>query len=173
MKLDKDCLAVGLERDAEGNLFDLRLRETLARSGNGANPRFEAVASLRIAARRIHILRERWADKQGLSEGRLELLLKLHWAPPEGVSLGELAEAMRVSPRNITGLVDNLERDGLVERVPDKRDRRSIRARLTEAGGERIGSLWKPALGQQSTLFEGFTPDDLVRLRHLCLRLVE
>src|SRR6266853_654254 len=53
-------------------------------------------------------------------------------------ALGDLADELDSTPRNITGLVDHLERDGLVERVPDPQDRRSVRARLTPAGRERI-----------------------------------
>jgi len=37
--------------------------------------------------------------------------------------MGELAEMLDVSPRSVTGLVDNLERDGLVKALWD--DRRS------------------------------------------------
>ena len=70
-------------------------------------------------------------------------------------------------------LVDHLERDGLVERVPDADDRRSVRARLTEAGRVRIEAIWKEGLEHQFEIVEGFNNDDLAQLRHLCLQLVE
>jgi DNA-binding MarR family transcriptional regulator len=87
--------------------------------------------------------------------------------------LGDLATELETSPRNITGLVDHLERDGLVERVPDPQDRRSLRARLTPAGKDRIKSIWKEGFERQQTVVEGFNDDDLAQLRHLCLQLVE
>lgn len=43
---------------------------------------------------------------------------------------------MLVSRANITGLVDRLERDGLVYREADPRDRRSLRAKITAQGGK-------------------------------------
>ncbi|MGH7776322.1 MAG: MarR family winged helix-turn-helix transcriptional regulator, partial [Candidatus Dormibacterales bacterium] len=116
---------------------------------------------------------ERWAEAERLSEGRLQLLIRLRFVAEGGVSLGELARAMWVTPRTVTGLVDNLERDGLVERVPEPHDRRSILARLTSEGKERIDSLWRPAMDREGRLVEGFSHEQLLELRHLCLRLVE
>jgi DNA-binding MarR family transcriptional regulator len=107
-----------------------------------------------------------------LSEGRLGLLLVLGRFGDEGINLGRLAEFMRVTPRNVTGLVDNLEKAGLVERVPDPDDRRAVRARLTEAGSQRIESIWRPSIDRQFPLTKGFTREELVQLRHLCLKLL-
>jgi DNA-binding MarR family transcriptional regulator len=115
---------------------------------------------------------ERWADKHGLSEGRLQILMRLRHER-DGVALGELAQMLSVSPRNITGLIDNLERDGLVARVPDPADRRSVLATLTEKGRDRIDSIWRDAAHRQVSLTEGFSEEELAQLRHLCLRLVQ
>jgi DNA-binding MarR family transcriptional regulator len=73
----------------------------------------------------------------------------------------------------MTGLVDHLERDGLVERVPDPDDRRSVRARLTPAGKERIEGIWKEGIENQFEMVRGMSKEDLAQLRHLCLMLVE
>src|SRR4029077_13327068 len=51
--------------------------------------------------------------------------------------LGELAARMVCVRSNITQLVDRLEADGLVCRVVDPKDRRSVRAALTPLGRER------------------------------------
>ncbi len=48
--------------------------------------------------------------------------------------LGELADAMRCSRSTITGVVDTMERKGLVVREPNPRDRRSHLLRLTSKG---------------------------------------
>jgi DNA-binding MarR family transcriptional regulator len=158
-----------LAEDPDGCLFDERARE-LVGAFEGA-PGLEAIAAVRAAARYLQRMQERWAESQGLSEGRLQLLLKLSLFS-DGVSLGHLAELQDVSPRNITGLVDRLEEAGLVERVPDPGDRRSIRARLTAAGRARVDSIRQPALKLQSPLTAGFTRVELVQLRHLALKLL-
>jgi len=162
-----------LRLDERGCLFDQRTRDFFKYRGveTDISP-LEAVAALRNAAKLLHIAQERWAERQGLSEGRLGVLLILGRFGQEGINLGRLAELLRVTPRNITGLVDNLERAGLVERVPDANDRRAVHARLTEAGRERLDSIWKPSLDQQFPLTRGFTREELVQLRHLCLKLL-
>jgi DNA-binding MarR family transcriptional regulator len=159
-----------LVHDPNGCLFDERTRELLG-TGESA-PGLEAIAAVRAAARHLHRMQERWAERQGLSEGRLQLLFMLSRFGDGGLSLGQLAGLLNVSPRNITGLVDSLEKDGLVERVPDPGDRRSIQARLTATGRERIDSIRQPALKLQSPLTEGFTAEELVQLRHLALKLL-
>ncbi|GAC1399418.1 MAG: MarR family transcriptional regulator [Ktedonobacteraceae bacterium] len=53
---------------------------------------------------------------------------------PEGLLMSELSQRMMVSSGNITGITDNLERDGLVERVTHPRDRRAKQVRLTDKG---------------------------------------
>jgi DNA-binding MarR family transcriptional regulator len=159
-----------LARDERGQLFDERVREFVG-SLDGAAA-LEAIAAVRAAARALHLIHERWADRQGLSDGRLQLLISLGRCDEDGVSLGRLADLQHVTPRNITGLVDNLERAGLVERVPVSGDRRSIHARLTPAGRERIDSIRLPAMKLQFRLAAGFMDDELVQLRHLSLKLL-
>jgi DNA-binding MarR family transcriptional regulator len=106
-----------------------------------------------------------------LSAGRLGVLFRLMRCGD--TPLGELAFALDSTPRNVTGLVDHLERDGLVERVPDPEDRRSVRARLTAKGREKINGIWKEGLANQYAVAGGLSKEDLAQLRHLCLTLVE
>ena len=53
---------------------------------------------------------------------------------PDGLLMSELSQRMMVSGGNITGITDNLERDGLVERVAQPKDRRAKKVRLTTRG---------------------------------------
>ena len=52
----------------------------------------------------------------------------------EGVNMGELSQRLMVSGGNITGITDNLERDGLVERITPPEDRRAKVVHLTPKG---------------------------------------
>lgn len=159
-----------IERDERGLLYMKRFRE-LFDPLNVEVAAIEALAALRHAARSLHLLHERWGATHGLSEGRLGVLFRLYRCGD--LPLGELAEDLVVSPRNVTGLVDHLERDGLVERVHDTEDRRSVRARLTDAGRQRIESIWREGLEHQFEITAGMDKEDLAQLRHLCLQLVE
>lgn len=79
----------------------------------------------------------------GLSFPKL-LLLKVLWDAGDPLPLGQLAERLSCVKSNITQLIDRLEADGLVARLPDPKDRRARLAALTVAGrqacerGERV-----------------------------------
>jgi DNA-binding MarR family transcriptional regulator len=159
-----------LARDESGRLYSVRMRELFEPLHVDMSV-VEAMSALRFAARALHHLQERWAEKHGLSEGRLGVLFRLYRCG--ATPLGDLAQDLDSTPRNITGLVDHLERDGLVERVPDSEDRRSVHARLTEAGRAQIEAIWQQGIQHQGEMAEGMTTEDLAQLRHLCLQLVE
>jgi DNA-binding MarR family transcriptional regulator len=159
-----------LGTDENGRLYLKRFRELFDPLHVDVSA-VEALSALRLASRSLGLLQERWAENKGLSSGRLGVLFQLMRGGD--TPLGDLAVSLDSTPRNITGLVDHLERDGLVERVPDPEDRRSIRARLTEAGRARITGIWKEGIERQYSLAGGLSKDDLAQLRHLCLLLVE
>jgi DNA-binding MarR family transcriptional regulator len=71
-----------------------------------------------------------------LSYPKYEVLKHLHQSG-DAVSLGVLAEEACCARSNITQMIDRLESEGLVRRVADPEDRRSIRAELTPAGVDR------------------------------------
>jgi len=77
-----------------------------------------------------------------------------------------------VTPRTMTDIVDVLERDGLVKRAADPVDRRSVLAVITEAGLACVDSVQREAVVAQAAVAKGFTSEQLVQLRHLCLLLV-
>jgi DNA-binding MarR family transcriptional regulator len=52
----------------------------------------------------------------------------------EGLRMNELSRLLMVTGGNITAIVDQLEKEGLVERLDDSADRRAFRIRLTRAG---------------------------------------
>lgn len=72
-----------------------------------------------------------WAEI-GLTTAQLRLMLLLRENP--GVTAGELASRLAVTPPTISGIVDRLVRLGLVRRDDDPNDRRLVRNFLTETG---------------------------------------
>ena len=68
----------------------------------------------------------------GLTTSRTHLLWVLHHAGPS--TQRDLAAALEVSPRNVTGLVDALESTGYVSREPHPSDRRATLVTLTGIG---------------------------------------
>lgn len=69
----------------------------------------------------------------GLSEGRFVLLFLLD-AAADGLAPNTLAEHAGVTRATVTGLLDGLEREELIERHADANDRRALCIRLTRKG---------------------------------------
>ena len=94
---------------------------------------------MRSLLRAAHSLEERWEDaleKVGLSGPKFAVLTHLVQAG-EPLSLSECAEKMTCVRSNITQLMDRLEADGLVRRIEDPADRRTVRATVTALGVKR------------------------------------
>lgn len=96
-------------------------------------------------------------------------VLSLLWER-DGRQFNELASACCCSPSTITGIVDTMERNGLVTRVPNPEDRRSLLARLTGRG--RALQKATPSLDQIfESCCEGIQPDELRQLSELLRKL--
>ena len=65
-----------------------------------------------------------------LSGPRMGVLFIVHHSG--GIRMGDLAARLHVAPRTVTDLVDGLERDGFIHRVPDPSDRRASILELSE-----------------------------------------
>ncbi|NUP00302.1 MAG: MarR family transcriptional regulator [Nonomuraea sp.] len=160
------------DREPDGSLFDPRARAAMTGFAGGDTLPFEAAAAVRTAFQAVERMRAHGSEGRGLSSGAMDILLRLSTADG-GVSIGELAQAAGVSSRNVTGLVDTLERDGLARRVQDSRDRRSVLAEITPDGRAWIEAFRKPSQMAMRALFHGFSDAELTALRHLSLRLAD
>ena len=78
-------------------------------------------------------IRSRLRTTFGITLPRFDLMAQLE-RHPDGLRMGELSRRMMVTGGNVTGITDQLEREGLVLRVPDPNDRRAWAVRLTPAG---------------------------------------
>jgi DNA-binding MarR family transcriptional regulator len=70
----------------------------------------------------------------GLTFPRYEALMLLSFTRAGALPLGKIGERLQVHRTSVTNIVDKLEADGLVRRVPHEEDRRATLAEITEAG---------------------------------------
>lgn len=71
---------------------------------------------------------------------RFDLLAQLY-RHPEDLTMGELSSLMMVSAGNVTALVGQLEKEGLVKRTPLKTDRRIYQVKLTARGRKHFSEM--------------------------------
>lgn len=103
---------------------------------------------------------QRWIEAElasagGLTSAQSGLLFFL--GGEDGRLIGEAAEALDVAPSAMTGLVDRMERSGLVERRPDPDDGRAQRVHLTDKGREARAFALNGLDEINKTLTEGFS----------------
>jgi DNA-binding MarR family transcriptional regulator len=107
----------------------------------------------------------------GLSLAKLGALRHLAEAN-EPLPLGQLAERIACVKSNVTQLVDRLEADQLVRRVPDPSDRRSVRAEITDEGRSRYEAGMQALEAAEDEVISELGPEDQDQLHRLLDRLV-
>ena len=86
-------------------------------------------------------------------------------------SMKQLVDRLQLSPSSVTGLIEALVERGLVQRVPDERDRRVVRAELTENGHQERDRHRQHVAGRLRTLLDDLGDQDVFRL-HLALSVL-
>lgn len=97
--------------------------------------------SLLRATRHVEgALREEMRSAYGSTLPRFDVLSALDRSP-EGLLMSALSQRLMVSNGNVTGIVERLVGDGLVERLSVLGDRRATRVRLTAAGAKLFAEM--------------------------------
>lgn len=117
---------------------------------------------LGAAARKIQRYYNAKLGEYGITIGQSFILLSL--LERDGRNVKELAERLLIDSSAITGLVDRLEKEELVERRPDERDRRALRIHLTPKGALLARELEPTADEVNRSLGNGLSPSEMQAL---------
>ncbi|MEU6944825.1 MarR family transcriptional regulator [Streptomyces sp. NPDC046316] len=114
-----------------------------------------------------------FAAERGLELGEFDVLSTLQRSgPPYELTAGAFRKASMVTSGAITNRIDRMEAKGLVERVRDTQDRRSVRIRLTEAGHEVTRAYMEDHLANEARLLAHFDRDECDALAGQLRRLL-
>ena len=140
-------------------------RETIARSDDHR--------SLRIWLRLLtctqmieRVVRSRLRERFGTTLPRFDLMAQLE-RHPEGLKMNELSRLLMVTGGNVTAIVDQLEKEALVERLDEPADRRAFRIHLTRTGERTFAEMAREHEEWVVGLLSGLArreQDDLLRL---------
>ena len=120
------------------------------------------------AGRTVEARLEAALSPLGLSAAQYEVLRALH-LEDEPLMLSALAAHARCVRSNMTALVDRLERDGHVRRIPNPDDRRSIRVQLTPQGAGAYEAAVRALEAVEVDLLGRLTPGE----QGVCRRVFE
>jgi len=105
----------------------------------------------------------------GVTPARVRLLAVLADGP--ATTMTALSQALHVSPRNITTLVDALEGEALVRRKNHPSDRRATVVELTDQGAALCEQLWSKHLASAGEVFDVLSPKEQQTLKTTLDRL--
>lgn len=106
-----------------------------------------------------------------MTGARFTLLLTLYFSRDNLLAQNEISRELSVSRTNITNLIDGLERDGLVARVPNPADRRVSYAQLTQAGEEICIKLLPDMTRLMLEPLQGFSDDEIALFKEFLYRM--
>ena len=114
-------------------------RETIARSDDHRALRIwlRLLTCTQLIERQV---RSRLREQFATTLPRFDLMAQLE-RHPEGLKMNELSRLLMVTGGNVTAIVDQLEKEGLVERLDEPADRRAFCIRLTRAGDKSFAEM--------------------------------
>ncbi|MCX5585929.1 MarR family winged helix-turn-helix transcriptional regulator [Streptomyces erythrochromogenes] len=115
-----------------------------------------------------------FAAERDLEVGEVDILFTLRRSgPPYALTAGALIPAAMVTSGAITNRIDRMEAKGLVERVRDGQDRRTVRIRLTEQSIALTESLFEDHLRHYAELLAPLDPATCATLAQALRTLLE
>jgi DNA-binding MarR family transcriptional regulator len=119
---------------------------------------------------------ERWVQSLMASDcastpARMGLLGVLHCKGPQIMS--DLGNVLGVTARQVTNLVDALEEERLVRRVPHPTDRRATVIEITAQGAEAAGKYWQPFHEKIAGLYRELPVEDQRELLRILSALLD
>ena len=139
-------------------------RETIARSDDHRALRIwlRLLTCTQLIERQV---RSRLREQFATTLPRFDLMAQLE-RHPEGLKMNELSRLLMVTGGNVTAIVDQLEKEGLVERL-ESSDRRAWLIRLTSSGDKAFAEMARAHEEWVVELLAGMSrrdQDDLLRL---------
>ena len=135
----------------------------------------ERVREIIDLQRRLNWALNRYATDAWLSLNLTVAQLKSLFfiATEGGTNSRELAKALRVTPSNVTGIVDRLVQQGMVSRKENPDDRRMLQLRATDQGEKLLADLRERRTGHLSHALERLGLDELNTIARGLAMLVE
>jgi DNA-binding MarR family transcriptional regulator len=131
------------------------------------NPAMGLVHLLRAVTVEFDLLGAEFAARHGLHPTDVRALIHLLDAARDGTPAtpGWLGRQLRLNSAGTTGLIDRLERLGLVRRSRDAADRRRVLLEVEEKATELGWAFFGPVIGEVVAAAEDFAPGELETVR--------
>lgn len=116
---------------------------------------------------------EKYLASHGMSRGTFSVLMVLNRDPERGLNPSDLASKCGVTRATMTGLLDGLERKGLLRRESEQADRRTILIRLAPKAGELLEGMLHDYYRRVALLMGGLSLDDQQAMSDMLMKVYE
>lgn len=147
------------------SLPNLNIKEVAASIGKEPQMTIQAYYQLRLVYNLLNKIGGANIEKLGIRTAYYGVLYALK--DGEKISSSELSQRVLSGLSNLTSLIDRMERDGLVTRLRDEKDRRKTLLKLTEAGERISQKVVSPHLEWIMKTMEVFSENELEEFSHL------
>lgn len=110
-------------------------------------------------------------NKLGLTSSQWKVILALNLF--DGLSQRELADRIYVDGSTLVPVIDKMEKNGLLERKPDPKDRRNNRLYLTKKSESIVDSIVEIILQLRKTFYKGLSKNDLESMRPRLKKMID
>ena len=105
----------------------------------------------------------------GFTESQFDIIATLGNTP--GMTCKELGEKTLITKGTLTGVLDRLDKKGLVERIRGDDDRRQLFVKLTPVGEQTFADIFPQVVRQGRQSFSEYQEQDFVALERELLKL--
>jgi MarR family transcriptional regulator, organic hydroperoxide resistance regulator len=145
---------------------------SLLKRGSDAQFR-ELINGLLTLTVRIEMLRDHLAERLGVTGPHYSLLMTVgRLGGHQGISVGKVAQALRVTSAFVATESNRLVKAGLIEKRPDELDRRSVLLFLTPAAIDRLAKLGPEIQNVNDKTFGSLSQAEFDQLTRLVGRLL-
>jgi MarR family transcriptional regulator for hemolysin len=132
----------------------------MAKSGENSKKTFHAGFLIHDASRLRRTAIDQRLKPLGITRSQWWALINISRDESKGLSQIELARVMDIGKVTLGGLIDRLEKNGLVVRIPDSEDRRSKRVQLSVKGKALLRRMETVGIEVNLQIMRGISPEE-------------
>ena len=147
----------------------MKLRSNVKSYGERTDRSMQTWIQILRAFQKIRAKELKYINASGLSMNQFEVLEVLYHRGD--LQIGAITKLIESTPGNVTVVVKNLLRDGLIEALPSPEDSRVRIVSITEKGRELIGGMFPQHASNLQSYFDVLSDEELVTLYDLLRKL--
>lgn len=147
----------------------MKVRSNVKSYGERTDRSMQTWIQVLRAFQKIRAKELKYINASGLSMNQFEVLEVLYHRGD--LQIGAITKLIESTPGNVTVVVKNLLRDGLIEALPSPEDSRVRIVSITEKGRELIGGMFPQHASNLQSYFDVLSDEELVTLYDLLRKL--